>query len=77
MALGTHIHHTRLNSLELDRRIEDTEVCIPYAIHGDLISSSRISLLPSYYLCIFFFGATAPLWALAYLHETLRFTSVY
>jgi hypothetical protein len=24
----------------------------------------------------FFFGATAPIWALAYLHETLRFTSV-
>jgi hypothetical protein len=23
------------------------------------------------------FGATAPIWALAYLHETLRFTSVY
>jgi hypothetical protein len=22
-------------------------------------------------------GATAPIWALAYLHETLRFTSVY
>jgi hypothetical protein len=26
---------------------------------------------------IFFFGATAPIWALAYLHETLRFTSVF
>jgi hypothetical protein len=25
----------------------------------------------------FFFGATAQIWALAYLHETLRFTSVY
>jgi hypothetical protein len=24
---------------------------------------------------IFFFGATAPIWALAYLNETLRFTS--
>jgi hypothetical protein len=23
------------------------------------------------------FGATAPIWALAYLHETLRFTSIY
>jgi hypothetical protein len=23
------------------------------------------------------FGATAPIWALAYLYETLRFTSVY
>jgi hypothetical protein len=23
----------------------------------------------------FFFGATAPIWTLAYLHETLRFTS--
>jgi hypothetical protein len=25
----------------------------------------------------FSFGATAPIWALAYLHETLRFTSVF
>jgi hypothetical protein len=25
----------------------------------------------------FSFGATAPIWALAYLSETLRFTSVY
>jgi hypothetical protein len=25
----------------------------------------------------FSFGATAHLWALAYLHETFRFTSVY
>jgi hypothetical protein len=24
----------------------------------------------------FFFGATTPIWAFAYLHETLRFTSV-
>jgi hypothetical protein len=30
------------------------------------------------YRPIFFsFGATAPIWALAYLHETLRFTLVY
>jgi hypothetical protein len=28
-------------------------------------------------LCVFFFGTTAPIWALAYLHETLRFTSVF
>jgi hypothetical protein len=26
---------------------------------------------------LFFFAATAPIWALAYLHETLRFTSVF
>jgi hypothetical protein len=25
----------------------------------------------------FFFGATAPIWALAYLHETLYFISVF
>jgi hypothetical protein len=25
----------------------------------------------------FLFGAAAPIWALAYLHETLHFTSVY
>jgi hypothetical protein len=28
------------------------------------------------YVFFFYFGATAPIWALAYLHETLRFTSV-
>jgi hypothetical protein len=28
-------------------------------------------------MIFFSFGATAPIWALAYLHETLRFTSVY
>jgi hypothetical protein len=33
--------------------------------------------LPSKHLFFFSFGATAPIWALAYLHETLRFTSVY
>jgi hypothetical protein len=26
---------------------------------------------------VFFFGATAQIWTLAYLHETLRFTSVF
>jgi hypothetical protein len=27
-------------------------------------------------MAIFFFGATAPIWAFAYLRETLYFTSV-
>jgi hypothetical protein len=30
-----------------------------------------------YVWTFFFFGATTPIWALAYLHETLRFTSVF
>jgi hypothetical protein len=30
-----------------------------------------------YSVYFFSFGATAPIWALAYLHEILRFTSVY
>jgi hypothetical protein len=34
-----------------------------------LIQSKHISVVG-----IFLFGATAPIWALAYLHETLRFT---
>jgi hypothetical protein len=38
-------------------------------------------ILPaSVFNCLFHFfafGATAPIWALAYLHATLRFTSVY
>jgi hypothetical protein len=29
------------------------------------------------YVIFFSFGATAPIWALAYLHETHRFTSIY
>jgi hypothetical protein len=28
-------------------------------------------------IIFFSFGATAHIWALAYLHETFRFTSVY
>jgi hypothetical protein len=31
----------------------------------------------SVYYVFFFFDATAQIWALAYLHETLRFTSVF
>jgi hypothetical protein len=39
---------------------------------------NRSSLNGSLVHRIFFsYGATAPIWALAYLHETLRFTSVY
>jgi hypothetical protein len=36
------------------------------------LSGSRELNIP-----FFFIGATAPIWALAYLHETLRFTSVF
>jgi hypothetical protein len=38
-----------------------------------------IVLLPKQHITEYFFfsfGTTAPIWALAYLHETLRFTSV-
>jgi hypothetical protein len=31
----------------------------------------------AFVVLFFFFGATAPIWALACLHETLRFTSVF
>jgi hypothetical protein len=42
------------------------------------LHSAAVSRLQDRNLRIFFsFGATAPMWALAYLHETLRFTSVY
>jgi hypothetical protein len=41
-------------------------------------SSDRVATLIGELLFTFFiFGATAPILALAYLHETLRFTSVY
>jgi hypothetical protein len=36
---------------------------------------SLLLLLPNFTL--FFLGATAPIWALAYLQETLCFTSVF
>jgi hypothetical protein len=34
-------------------------------------------MLTNLVVCIFFFFGTASIWALAYLHETLRFTSVF
>jgi hypothetical protein len=34
-------------------------------------------LYTNIYTYFFSFGATAPIWALACRHETLRFTSVY
>jgi hypothetical protein len=39
------------------------------------ISTWEVYLLTVY--IYIFIGATAPIWALAYLHETLRFTSVF
>jgi hypothetical protein len=38
---------------------------------------SVISGMAIFVPIFFFFGATAPICALAYLHETLRFTSVF
>jgi hypothetical protein len=43
------------------------------SLSGDAMAQGQIYLLSSF----FFFGATAPIWALAYLHDTFRFTSVY
>jgi hypothetical protein len=39
--------------------------------HEGLVTSAIL------YSIFFFLGATAPIWALAYFHETLRFTSVF
>jgi hypothetical protein len=36
-----------------------------------------VYVISKYNWVFFFFGATALIWALAYLHETFRFTSVY
>jgi hypothetical protein len=41
------------------------------------ISGKSTSLIYSAHCIFFSFGATAHIWALAYLHETFRFTSVY
>jgi hypothetical protein len=51
-----------------------TAVRITITFHYHLHKS--LLLNPANYI-IFFFGATARIWALAYLHETLRFTSVF
>jgi hypothetical protein len=40
-----------------------------------LLDSINEVLSTSY--VFFFLGAAAPIWAMAYLHETLRFTSVF
>jgi hypothetical protein len=40
------------------------------------MSATRKDLV-SNYVFPFPIGATGPIWALAYLHETFRFTSVY
>jgi hypothetical protein len=48
----------------------DTEVFL-------LLFSNNVSQTWSYKYNFFFFGSTAHIWALAYLHETFRFTSVY
>jgi hypothetical protein len=44
-------------------------VHVPYLVRSAVRNTFRLSFHP--------FGATARIWALAYLHETLRFTSVY
>jgi hypothetical protein len=41
------------------------------------IAKYEKSLIFHFGLFFFSFGATAPIWALAYLSETLRFTLVY
>jgi hypothetical protein len=38
------------------------------------LQKQAASLITGYF---YFFGATALIWALAYLHETFRFTSLY
>jgi hypothetical protein len=48
-----------------------TESCSG-AAYGTTTRTSSALLHP-----FLLFGATAPIWALAYLHETLRFTSVF
>jgi hypothetical protein len=42
-----------------------------------LLSKSSRPVLGPIQRHFFFFGATAPIWALAHLHETLRFTSIF
>jgi hypothetical protein len=49
-------------------------------VHSNQTPSTpiQINLIQSYPVqYIFSLGATAPIWALSYLHETLRFTSVF
>jgi hypothetical protein len=45
-------------------------------MHGLSLKYAKFILTKQLKYFFFSFGATAPIWALAYLHETLRFTSV-
>jgi hypothetical protein len=69
-------------NLSLKARIDDTNI-------RNLLFYSKVSVIEGEWVTVllkriwackkdfFFFGATARIWALAYLHETLRFTSVF
>jgi hypothetical protein len=63
----------------LDRAVT---VIGPYTLHfvgfrNSNFCRERSSALHIADIYFFYFGATAPIWALAYLHETPRFTSVF
>jgi hypothetical protein len=46
-----------------------------YMNRNTLVLQAAVSYLRI--LILIFFGSTAPIWAWAYLHETLHFTSVF
>jgi hypothetical protein len=52
-----------------------------FVFHSVLMFTDFLDFCLFYYthrhVLIFFLGALAAIWALAYLHETLRFTSVF
>jgi hypothetical protein len=72
-----YIYSQALKLLGLIRFIKHSSLDSLKILHINLILSKLE--YPSVVLSnlFFFFGATASIWALAYLHETLRFPSVF
>jgi hypothetical protein len=69
---ATHYHeYIRTLTYNIGKRNESTSL-LSLSL---LTSPSRIK--PNSYIFPSPIGATAPIWALTYLHETLRFTSVF
>jgi hypothetical protein len=62
--LVNNIYHTQSNFIVCSSLLRST-------------TNAHLSLIHISWLHFVSFGATAPILALAYLHETLRFTSVY
>jgi hypothetical protein len=74
--------HTAIIRLYAAKTYSEKEEWVDYKFYlrwKYMCKKEIIVIIKCYVLYVFFppFAATAPIWALAYLHETLCFTSVY